>query len=316
MGENAKDIMDAVNGMMSRETVNDMDVDLDKVFEDIFDDTETMSSCHIGTSLNGTLKNRGKKRAGLDCQDQLVDMLGEFVTNTKSALEDLAHHIGYDQNLSPFLKWSRKWNGLTRNQKLHVSRLLVKNDEDLELFTGLSDDYKVDFVKMKLGDYAGLSMNLFSYCGLVLLFVYCEIFKVPLLHHQRKSIIKNYEMILENLKRLQQERKVDKLDYATKSVSSLGHPSKLGLWDEASSSTSLKLSCEVKSIIAQSSLVIIDTDWRRRRRYSLVPLPLMIHVSATNSVWMIKAIPHLSCFSVFTALGIAFNNKSSVEAWE
>ncbi|KAG8372856.1 hypothetical protein BUALT_Bualt12G0110500 [Buddleja alternifolia] len=70
--------------VMSNETENIMDLDFDKVFEDILDDIEKMPFCEMGSSINGTPKSRGKKRASLDCQDPLADMLGEFVMNTKT----------------------------------------------------------------------------------------------------------------------------------------------------------------------------------------------------------------------------------------
>ncbi|KAK6161945.1 hypothetical protein DH2020_001786 [Rehmannia glutinosa] len=43
-----------------------------------------------------------------------------------------------------------KINGLTLQEKLLVSKLLVKNTEDLELFFSLPDEAKAEFAKMKL----------------------------------------------------------------------------------------------------------------------------------------------------------------------
>lgn len=62
--------------------------------------------------------------------------------------------IGYEYDISNARKevFSIVGNivGMTLQEKLLVSKLLVKNTEDLEFFFSLPDDAKVEIAKMKL----------------------------------------------------------------------------------------------------------------------------------------------------------------------
>lgn len=125
----------------------------DKIFDGLDNNTETMSVCQAGSSASGK-KQSGKKWKFVDKDDPIYELLGTFCQNIDARLDDIARRIGYEYDIANARNelFSVVGNiaGLTLHEKLLVSKLLVKDTEDLELFFSLPDKVQVEFAKMKL----------------------------------------------------------------------------------------------------------------------------------------------------------------------
>ncbi|KAK6164017.1 hypothetical protein DH2020_000881 [Rehmannia glutinosa] len=79
---------------------------------------------------------------------------GHLLPNTDALDFEIAKRIGYEYDISTARKevfgLVAMMQGLSLQEKLLVSKLLVKNTEDLELFFSLPDEAKIEFAKMKL----------------------------------------------------------------------------------------------------------------------------------------------------------------------
>ncbi|KAK6121651.1 hypothetical protein DH2020_044604 [Rehmannia glutinosa] len=99
-------------------------------------------------------KSNGKKRKPVESLDPLCDFMKTFCRNTDVRLGDIAKQIGYEYDISVARKevFGAIGNiqGLTLRDKLLVSKLLVKNTEDLELFFSLLEEARAEFARMKL----------------------------------------------------------------------------------------------------------------------------------------------------------------------
>ncbi|KAK6144529.1 hypothetical protein DH2020_021349 [Rehmannia glutinosa] len=93
-------------------------------------------------------------------EDLLVELMGTFCRNTDTKLGDTLKRTGYEYDIS----MARKEvfgivgtiQGLSLQENLLVSKLLVKNKEDFELFFSLPVEAKAEFARMKL---AGIGVD-------------------------------------------------------------------------------------------------------------------------------------------------------------
>ncbi|KAH6769918.1 hypothetical protein C2S52_014721 [Perilla frutescens var. hirtella] len=154
-GEHAEDVMDAVNELLNttEKKENEVIIDVNILPDDSEDETKTTSTqqtVECGVDKNGG----GKKRKATDGNEGLYELLGNFCRSTKARLGDIARRIGYEQGVSAARKEvfeaMGKIGGLTLQEKLVASKMLVKNTEDLELFSSLPEDARVEFVRMML----------------------------------------------------------------------------------------------------------------------------------------------------------------------
>ncbi|KAH6793594.1 hypothetical protein C2S52_004071 [Perilla frutescens var. hirtella] len=154
-GEQAEDVMDAVNELFSatKNKEKEVIVDIDLLPHDVNDEIKPDSTYQpVGNDTDK--KNGGKKRKLADGSEGLYELLGSFCQNTETRLGDIARRIGYEQDVSAARKEVfevvGKIGGLTLQEKLLVSKTLVKNTEDLELFSSLPEDARAEFVRMML----------------------------------------------------------------------------------------------------------------------------------------------------------------------
>ncbi|KAK6161405.1 hypothetical protein DH2020_004786 [Rehmannia glutinosa] len=160
-GEYAEGFTEAVNNVLNGNGMSNPDEEpmeqFPNLFEEYNDETETMSVCQPeatpGNSTS-TKKSSGRKRKSSENEDPLVENMGTFCRNTNTRLADIAKRIGYEYDISVARKEVYgivgTIQGLSLQEKLLVSKLLVKNTEDLELFFSLPAEAKVEFAKMKL----------------------------------------------------------------------------------------------------------------------------------------------------------------------
>ncbi|KAK6160716.1 hypothetical protein DH2020_004097 [Rehmannia glutinosa] len=158
-GEHAEDFTEALNHVLNGMSIpqEDTPINLENLSENGEDETETNSFCQAEstpqTSASGK-KGKGRKRNSVDGVDPMYDVMKTFCRNTDSRLGDIAKQIGYEYDIS----LARKKvfgvvggiQGLSLRDKLLVSKLLVKNTEDLELFFSLPDEARAEFARMKL----------------------------------------------------------------------------------------------------------------------------------------------------------------------
>ncbi|KAH6771254.1 hypothetical protein C2S52_016057 [Perilla frutescens var. hirtella] len=129
-GEQAEDVMDAVNELFFSATKNkekEVIVDIDLSPHDVNDEIKTDSTYQpVGNDTDK--KNGGKKRKLADGSEGLYELLA------RKEVFEVVEKIG----------------GLTLQEKLLVSKILVKNTENLELFSSLPEDARAEFVRMML----------------------------------------------------------------------------------------------------------------------------------------------------------------------
>ncbi|THG04911.1 hypothetical protein TEA_005729 [Camellia sinensis var. sinensis] len=126
------------------------------------DDTTATSGCRkkaSGTPCNQggsgtTSKKRAREAEGI--AKGLVDMaveFGSFFKKTNTTLEEIAHRIGYAQDLSQARKLV---NGelaklrLNTNDRLRAATLIVKDAERVDLFFSLPEEEKMEWVCLLL----------------------------------------------------------------------------------------------------------------------------------------------------------------------
>ncbi|KAK6137430.1 hypothetical protein DH2020_028853 [Rehmannia glutinosa] len=158
-GEHAEDFTDALNHVMNGQSnpQDDYHVNLENLSDNCEYETETQSNCQAEStpqmSASGK-KGAGGKRKSSDGVDPLYEIMRTFCQSTDARLGDIAKRIGYEYDVSIARKEVfgvvGNMQGLSLRDKLLVSKLLVKNTEDLELFFSLPDEAKAEFVRMKL----------------------------------------------------------------------------------------------------------------------------------------------------------------------
>lgn len=151
----AEDVMDAVNDLCNtdKNKENDMAADFNILLDDFEDETENISICQPANNGSGK-KNIEKKRKSMDRSDSRYEMLSSFCRNTEARLGDIACRIDYEYDVSTarneVFEAVGKIGGLTLQEKLMVSNELVKNTEQLELFSSLPEDARYEFVWIML----------------------------------------------------------------------------------------------------------------------------------------------------------------------
>ncbi|KAK6143089.1 hypothetical protein DH2020_023437 [Rehmannia glutinosa] len=87
-------------------------------------------------------------------KDPLVDLMTTSSPQHDARLAEIAKRIGYEYDISTARKEVfgavGTMQGLSLQEKLLVSKLLIKNTEDLELFFSFPDDARIEFARMKL----------------------------------------------------------------------------------------------------------------------------------------------------------------------
>lgn len=156
-GEQAEDVMDAVNELFnkSKDTENEKEVTDDiHILSDDFEDAMKENSTYKSVNNDTDKRSGGKKRKSTDENEGLCDLLGNFCRSTETRLGDIARRIGYEQDVSAARKEVfeavGKIGGLTLQERLVVSKTLVNNTEDLDLFSSLPEDARAEFVHMML----------------------------------------------------------------------------------------------------------------------------------------------------------------------
>ncbi|CAA0815253.1 Unknown protein [Striga hermonthica] len=156
-GEQAEDILDAVSNVNignpdisptpETQPTDDFGLDQDENVP------ETLSES-ISPSSSGGKKSSGRKRKSIESADPLCDVMRSFSENTSARLCEIAKRIGYEYDVSQARKdvfaVVRGIEGLNLQEQLFISKILVKNTDELDLFFSLDEGAKAEFVRMKL----------------------------------------------------------------------------------------------------------------------------------------------------------------------
>ncbi|GFP88504.1 hypothetical protein PHJA_000994100 [Phtheirospermum japonicum] len=108
-----------------------------------------------GESSSATRKRKTKKRNANDVvEEHFLDLMESFCAKTEGHLRDLAQRICFQQDAKQQRKAVfdvlNQMPFLSIEDKLTISTMLFKNNEDLDLFFSISDEYKAVMVKMIL----------------------------------------------------------------------------------------------------------------------------------------------------------------------
>ncbi|GFQ06669.1 hypothetical protein PHJA_002810900 [Phtheirospermum japonicum] len=108
-----------------------------------------------GESSSISKKKKIKKRKANDVvEERFLDLMENFFAKTEGHLRDLAQHISFQQDAKQQRKAVfdvlNQMPFLSIEDKLTISKLLCKNNEDCDLFFSISDEYKDVMVKMML----------------------------------------------------------------------------------------------------------------------------------------------------------------------
>ncbi|PIN10930.1 hypothetical protein CDL12_16475 [Handroanthus impetiginosus] len=153
--ENAQDFVETVNDILNGDAqkINQTTEEFNDHLEGFVKDTESMCASQIGGSASEKRKRNRKKKLK-EGQDQIYEMLGTVCEKTDARLGDIARRIGHEFDVSQkreeVYAAIGKVGGLNLQEKLQVSKFLVKNTEELELFFSLPDEAKEKFVHMIL----------------------------------------------------------------------------------------------------------------------------------------------------------------------
>ncbi|CAA0824408.1 Unknown protein [Striga hermonthica] len=156
-GEQAEDILDAVSNVNignpdishtpETQPTDDFGLDQDENVP------ETLSE-NIPPFSSGGKKSSGRKRKSIESADPLCDVMRSFSENTSARLCEIAKRIGYEYDVSQARKdvfvVVRGIEGLNLQEQLFISKILVKNTDELDLFFSLDEGAKAEFVRMKL----------------------------------------------------------------------------------------------------------------------------------------------------------------------
>ncbi|CAA0839911.1 Unknown protein [Striga hermonthica] len=155
-GQQAEDIFDAVSNVnlsgsarpdSQPEYMNDINYETPEYFND------TMSESNLQSSA-GTKKSIGRKRKSSETTDPLCEVMKSFSENTSARLMEIATRLGYDYDVSRARKDVFSVvcgiEGLNLQEQLLVSKILVKNPDEMDLFLSLGVQARAEFVRMKL----------------------------------------------------------------------------------------------------------------------------------------------------------------------
>ncbi|XP_073050959.1 uncharacterized protein [Primulina eburnea] len=155
-GEHAQGFSDMVEDLNDKEKQNENDVDIgiDKLLHDSYDETTSMSRSSVGRNENEK-KTASKKRKSFDVDpDIIVEMMNKFTDKADARLEQIAQRIGYAHDASNARKMVfealENIPGFTLEERVDVAKLLVNNTHELELFFSLHDEARVVLLKKLL----------------------------------------------------------------------------------------------------------------------------------------------------------------------
>ncbi|XP_057788923.1 uncharacterized protein LOC131005840 isoform X2 [Salvia miltiorrhiza] len=150
-GVQAEDLMEAVHDMYTAENIaqEDRGAYFNSADEEVPTDEAEVSVCQTEKKCN---KGGGskKKRKSPDEFDRLCDVLGEIGRDTGLRLGDLVTRIGYEFDLGQarqtvFEKLGAI-SGLSTKEKFEVCEMLADKVQRLEIFIGLPEDAKAQYV--------------------------------------------------------------------------------------------------------------------------------------------------------------------------
>lgn len=144
---------------MNYDTENDYRPNLDGVFvgESVGDGNVPIAAGESAgdSALNSpTLKKTIKKRKAGEALDGVLEMMNRMNDDTNERLRTLSARIGYEFDLTTkreaVLKLLGVVEGLTKKQKFTAAKILVKETELLDLFRGMDEADRPDFVMFLL----------------------------------------------------------------------------------------------------------------------------------------------------------------------
>ncbi|XP_042011855.1 uncharacterized protein LOC121760274 [Salvia splendens] len=107
------------------------------------------------TDMNSpTLKKANKKRKAGEALDEVLEMMKRINDDTNERLHTLSTRIGYEFDLTTkreeVLQLLGVVQGLTKRQKFTAAKILAKETEMLDLFRGMDQTERPDFVMFLL----------------------------------------------------------------------------------------------------------------------------------------------------------------------
>ncbi|PIN22637.1 hypothetical protein CDL12_04655 [Handroanthus impetiginosus] len=154
-GVNAQDFVEALNDILNGDAqkINQTTEEFNDHLQEFVEDTESICASEIGGSASKKKKGNRKKKLK-EGEDQIYEMLGTFCEKTDTRLGNIARRIGHKFDISQKHKevctTVGKVEGLNLQEKLQVSKFLIKNTKELELFFSLPDEAKGEFACMIL----------------------------------------------------------------------------------------------------------------------------------------------------------------------
>lgn len=158
-GEGAEDILEAVNEMEHEYANTHEDYiprDYHVSLDEILSADKGENSFSQSQQPDEVPKNKAKKRKSSDGIETVCTLLKEISRNTNSRLETLANRIGYDYDVGKARKEvSEKLGavpGLLKGEKYILCGILADKVERLEVFMGLPEDEKLEYLHHLLND--------------------------------------------------------------------------------------------------------------------------------------------------------------------
>ncbi|XP_057765001.1 uncharacterized protein At2g29880-like [Salvia miltiorrhiza] len=148
-GEHAEDVMEAVNKVYAADNMAQDSLGQSS-HDEVANDTAEASACHNEKGA-GTTRTSSKKRKARNAEvDILYLALKEISSNTDKRLADLANRTGYEFDLGKarqtIFEQLSCIPGLSRSEKFDVCEILADKVQRLEIFIGLPEDAKYDYV--------------------------------------------------------------------------------------------------------------------------------------------------------------------------
>ncbi|KAG8382503.1 hypothetical protein BUALT_Bualt05G0084000 [Buddleja alternifolia] len=117
------------------------------------DGAESIDVSHINSSVGAGKSDKSRKRKSSDdCLEGFMDIMKTFCTQTDSRLGAIASRIGFEHDASKCRKTVYESLGritkLTVDDKLFVSKRLIEDTKNMDLFFSLSDEDALSMVSM------------------------------------------------------------------------------------------------------------------------------------------------------------------------
>ncbi|KAL1540812.1 hypothetical protein AAHA92_25110 [Salvia divinorum] len=124
----------------------DRAVDID----DVYTHETGVESCTRSVKSSGSTKQTNRKWKIVDSLDAILEIMSNMHKDTNQHLEKMSSRIGYDFDLSAKRTEVSHLLGnitvLTRKQRFLACIILVKESKHLDLFTGMSEVDKNDYL--------------------------------------------------------------------------------------------------------------------------------------------------------------------------